>query len=324
MAVSVIISNLNGESFLPRLLETLLAQRDVQTEIIVVDRFSKDGSAAILAKHPGVKVVTEPPETGLVSGYHRGYLASSHEHLFFINEDMWFDRDCLSLLEKRIDLSQRIAAADPWQWTIDGKQWIHGVTRLRKVRWAINGCHPFYANEFTVDMPAGTRVPWPCAGAFLMHREVYEEIGGWDTSFFLDNEDTDLFLRAWQQGWQCVAVPDAKVYHAVGMSNTGAELPSGRRKVGKRRYVSNRIGKTMIAWKYFSFWKALIFGFGMWLVMFGNNVAKLRFRLVGWDFAVLLECLKRLPAVREFRGRNANFNKRNPGERFFSDTAFRF
>ena len=324
MAVSVIISNLNGEAFLPRLIETLTAQRGVTTEIIVVDRHSKDGSAAFLAKHPEVKVVSEPPETGLVSGYHRGYLASTCEHLFFINEDMWFDPDCLRLLEQHLDLEKRICAADPWQWNYDGTCWIHGGTRLRRCAWAINGVHPFYANEFNVDLPDGAHVPWPCAGALLMHRKVYEEIGGWDTSLFLDNEDADMFIRAWQQGWKVALVPGAKVYHAVGMSNTGKALPSGKKTAGRRRYISNRVGKTVIAWKYFSFWKAVAMGFGMWLVMFGNNVVKLRWKIAWWDLAALAECFRRIPVIREFRKKNAAFNRKHPGERFFAEKEFQF
>lgn len=324
MAISVIISNLNGARFLPRLLDSLEAQRDVQLEIIVVDRQSTDDSAAIIARHPGVRVVNETPLTGLVSGYHRGYSASTCEHLFFINEDMWFAPDCLAQLERRIDLDRRVAAADPWQWTYDESRWIHGATRFRRAKWAINGNHPFRDNDFSVDLPVGTRVPFPCAGAFLIHRKVYEELGGWDTSFFLDNEDIDLFLRAWQRGWHCVAVPEAKVYHAVGMSNPGTTSIVGAKRpgVGRRRYISNREGKTMIAWKLFSPFAALWMGAAMWLVMFGNNLLKLRWRMAAWDLATLSHCLRRLPAIIAFRRKNRAFNRSHPGERFFLDREF--
>src|SRR5262249_51698793 len=138
MSVSVVISNFNGARFLPRLLETLREQRGVALEIIVVDRHSKDDSLQILAAHPEVVVVHEPPETGLVAGYTAGARRARFEHLFFCNEDMWFDPDCLRLLEERIDLGQRIGAADPWQWTYDGVHWIHGGTRFQRRLWAIN------------------------------------------------------------------------------------------------------------------------------------------------------------------------------------------
>ena len=319
MAISVIISNLNGARFLPRLLETLGAQRGVELEIVVVDRESTDESGAILAQHPRVKVVSEPPQSGLVSGYHRGYLASTKEHLFFINEDMWFAPDCLGLLEAQINLERRIAAADPWQWTYDEAEWIHGATRFIPVTWSINGAHPFRAYDFNVKLPAGTPVPFPCAGAFLIHRQVYEELGGWDTSFFLDNEDIDLFIRAWQRGWQCVTVPEAKVYHAVGMSNPGATNVPGAKKpgAGRRRYISNRYGKTVIAWKLYSPAAALWMGLAVWLVMFANNTLKLRWRIAAWDLAALAQCLQRLPAIAEFRRTNRALNRAHPGEQFF-------
>jgi GT2 family glycosyltransferase len=323
MAVSVIISNLNGARFLPRLLETLEAQRGVELEIIVVDRQSTDASAEILAQHPQVIVVSEPPLTGLVSGYHRGTLAATKEHFFFINEDMWFDLDCLARLERQIDLSRRIGAADPWQWTYDEANWIHGVTRFVPVRWAINGVHPFRASDFNVDLPAGSIVPFACAGACLIHRQVYEEVGGWDTSMFLDYEDIDFFLRAWQRGWRCVAVPDAKVYHAVGMSNPGASLNAPQKAgAGQRRYIANCYGKTLIAWKLFSAPNALWIGSAIWLVMFANNTLKLRWRIASWDLAALRKCLSRLPEILAFRRANREFTRRHPGEQFFLQPEF--
>lgn len=53
----------------------------------------------------------------------------------------------------------------------------------------------------------------------MIHRTAYEAVGGWDRGFFLDYEDVDLFLRIWQLGWKCVVVPEAKVYHAVNVTN---------------------------------------------------------------------------------------------------------
>lgn len=324
MATSVIISNFNGARFLPQLLETLQAQRGVEVEIVVVDRQSTDESAEILARHPQVKVVSEPPLTGLVSGYHRGFAAATHEHLFFINEDMWFDPDCLQRLEKAIDLDRRIGAADPWQWSYDEARWIHGGTRFRRSRWAINGVYPFRSIDFNVALPTGAPIPFACAGAVMIHRRVYEEVGGWDTSFFLDSEDIDFFIRAWQRGWQCVGVPEAKVYHAVGMSNPGARTADPARPVGagRRRYISNRIGKTIIAWKLFSPLAAVCTGLGVWLVMFANNTLKLRFEVASWDLAAAAEILRRLPAALAFRRANREFNRQHPGERFFLEAGF--
>jgi hypothetical protein len=93
-------------------------------------------------------------------------------------------------------------------------------------------------------------VPFACGGAFLIHRDVYAEIGGWDTSFFLDFEDVDLFVRAWQREWHCVTVPEAKVYHAVAgcqvaVDTVGQPLRnSPDRERGSRHPVLTRLWPT--------------------------------------------------------------------------------
>lgn len=314
--VSVIISNFNGARFLPRLLETLRAQRGVTLEIVVVDRRSTDGSAEILAGQPDVKVVSEPPETGLVAGYHAGTAVATAELLFFCNEDMWFDPDCLQRLAEKIDLDRRIGAADPWQWTYDGAEWIHGGTQFHPAPWAINSPYPLRAADFNVKLPDGTEVPFPCAGALLIHREVYRELGGWDGSFFLDHEDIDLFLRAWQRDWKTVLVPEAKVFHAVNASNTQT-LTSLNMSVSQRRYVSQRANLTIIALKYFS-WRVVPLALLVWPAVLVNNLTKGRWHFVRGDFAVLQEIARRWRTTLNFRRANAAYNCRFPGERFFT------
>lgn len=319
--ISVIVSNFNGARFLPRLLETLRAQRGVELELIVVDRQSTDGSPALLAAQPDVKVVVEPPESGLVAGYHAGTAVAAGELLFFCNEDMWFDPDCLRQLADHIDLPARVGAADPWQWTYDGRECIHGGTRFHSAAWALNSPHPGFAADFNVPLPAGSRVPFPCAGAVLIHRDVYREIGGWDGEFFLDHEDIDLFLRAWQRQWRAVHVPAAKVYHAVNASNVQT-LRRLNLSVSQRRYVSQRANLTAIALKYFS-WRRLPLIFLVWPAVFLNNLLKGRWPLVRGDFDVLLELARRWPGILAFRRANSAYNHRWPGERFFSDPAHR-
>lgn len=320
MKVSAIISNFNGARFLPRLLDTLRGQIGVEVEVIVVDRESSDSSQSILARRDTVKVVSDPPERGLVAGYDRGARAATSDLLFFCNEDMWFDSECLARLTEQIDLTKRIAAADPWQWSYDGREWIHGLTRFMACPWAINSPHPFRSAQFQVKGTEGTRVPFPSAGAFLIHRSVYEELGGWDTRFFLDHEDIDLFLRAWQRGWKCVSVPLAKVYHAVNASNHQILVSSGQ-KVSRRRYVSQRTNLALIAIKYFSGPLLPMAALQVPVVCL-NNLIKGRFRMALWDLETGREILRHLRSTWAFRTANSPHNFYHPGERFFFEPEF--
>jgi GT2 family glycosyltransferase len=320
MSVSVIVSNFNGARFLPRLLNSLSAQRQVTLEVIVVDRHSTDGSRDLLKNYSNVVIVNEAPESGLVAGYTAGSRVAKYEHFFFCNEDMWFDEDCLRRLEAQISLESRIASADPWQWSYGGEQWLHGGVRFRRKRWETNSAYPLRKFDFNVPLGLGEPVPFPCAGAFLIHRDVFNELGGWDTSFFLDDEDVDLFIRAWQRGWHCVTVPEARVYHAVGASNE-QNLATIRQTVSSRRYISHCSSTFVIGIKYFSGPAALL-GAINYLVRFGSNLLRLRLTNVLRDVLVVKEIIRRLPEALEFRSRNLQWNKQKPGQEFFLQPEF--
>jgi GT2 family glycosyltransferase len=315
-----VISNFNGAKYLPRVLETLRGQRGVDVQVVVVDRNSTDESAEILAANPDVTVVKEPPESGLVTGYDVGSAHAARDLLFFCNEDMWFDPDCLRRLADHIDLPNRVFAADPWQWTYDGLTWIHGGTRFRPARLDLNTPFPARAYDFTCPLPDGAVVPFGCAGAVLVHRAVYRELGGWDRGFFLDHEDVDLFLRAWQAGWKCVTVPGAKVYHAVNVSNTKA-ISGGRQRVGRRRYISGRSSLPVLGVKYFTGVYEVLPLF-VWLGLTARHLLTLRLTRLWWQLVAGREFLARLPAALEYRRRHARTIRARPGQAFFRAAEF--
>jgi GT2 family glycosyltransferase len=312
--ISIIVSNFNGLKYLPRLIETLQAQQDVTTEIIIVDRQSSDGSLEYLRQFPDIRVTTEPAITGLVAGYAVGSALAKYDHLFFCNEDMWFDPMCLCLLERQIDLSANIVASDPWQWTYDGKSWLHGGVRFYRCHWESNSPYPWRGVDFNVSLKEGDRVPFPCAGAFLMHRRAYQELGGWDTSFFLDHEDIDLFMRCWQRGWHCVTVPEARVYHAVNASNT--KVLSNGARVLPRRYIANRSNLAVIGLKYYSGMSLLVAGCGL-VVPIITDILKLRWGKLSLDLQSILATMRRMRDVRAFRRGNREWTRSRPGRQFF-------
>jgi N-acetylglucosaminyl-diphospho-decaprenol L-rhamnosyltransferase len=320
LPISVVVSNMNGARYLPRLLDTLSAQTGVETEIIVVDRHSSDESTEILARHPDVRVIQEPPESGLVAGYAVGAGHASHKLLFFCNEDLYLGDDCLSELADRIDLKNHIWASDPWQWTYDGRKWIRGGICYRRSPWHIYSPFPFRMYECPVSLPDGSSVPFGGAGAMMVDADAYNELGGWDTSFFLDYEDIDICIRAWQRGWKCVTVPTAHTFHAVGASNNQI-IGARRETVSRRRYISHRSNVVIVAFKYFSL---PVSGIGVlnWMASLLVNVLLLRWRTVWLDLLVPGDVARRLPEVVSFRRGNRSWNRSMPGEKYFLDPQF--
>src|ERR1700722_19384 len=79
MQLSFVVPAYNEESYLPKCLESILAQtRDLgdAVEIIVVNNASSDRTREVALSYPGVQVVEEPRK-GLTYARQAGFLASS-------------------------------------------------------------------------------------------------------------------------------------------------------------------------------------------------------------------------------------------------------
>jgi GT2 family glycosyltransferase len=60
-----------------------------------------------------------------------------------------------------------------------------------------------------------------CGGAFLVRRDLFLAVGGFDESFFMVYEDVDFSYRARLRGARCLYAPRALVHHA-GSASIGA------------------------------------------------------------------------------------------------------
>jgi N-acetylglucosaminyl-diphospho-decaprenol L-rhamnosyltransferase len=69
----------------------------------------------------------------------------------------------------------------------------------------------------------------------MVHRDVWQALGGFDERFFMYGEDTDLSLRAREAGYRPVITPDAEVVHTIGASSS---VPTNRRVMIMRGKVT--------------------------------------------------------------------------------------
>lgn len=70
------------------------------------------------------------------------------------------------------------------------------------------------------DLPSEgiTAVDWVSGACFLVRRQAWEELGGFDEGYFMYAEDMDLCWRAGRAGWQVLYVPAAVVTHVQGVT----------------------------------------------------------------------------------------------------------
>ena len=92
MDVSVIIATRNRSTLLAETLRSVLGQRGVDFEVIVVDEASTDDTAALLAAldDPRVRVIRHGEALGLSAARNHGAAEANGDWLAFIDDDdLW-------------------------------------------------------------------------------------------------------------------------------------------------------------------------------------------------------------------------------------------
>lgn len=216
--VSVIVPNYNGARLLPECLASLRQQSHRHIEIIIVDNGSEDQSRC-LAEVYGARFIELGHNYGLCVACNRGAQIAAGEYLFFVNNDMRFKRDCVSQLGRVIsEENDSLFAVDPLQYNWKGDKIIH----YRGILTGIKSIKGIFSQMFLplpplmktyVPCQEIAEIPWGCAGSLMVRRDMFEGLHGFDETFFIDFEDTDLCWRAWRRGWRTLFVPQAKLYH---------------------------------------------------------------------------------------------------------------
>ena len=188
-------------------MESLERQTRRDFAVIVID--NSGAGAARRLNLADVRVVENSRNAGFGAAINQGLRASSTPYLATLNDDAvahpgWLEA-LTGALERRPDAgmgaSQVRLFGEP---RLDSAGML--VARDGSSKQRGQGRPP-------EDFPVEEEVLLPSGSAALYRRAMLEEVGGFDDTFFLYCEDTDLGLRARWAGWRCLYVPQAVVEH---------------------------------------------------------------------------------------------------------------
>jgi GT2 family glycosyltransferase len=217
--VAVIIVNWNAGSYLRRALAALSAQQSPPERIIVVDNASTDGSRAIVSEFPEAELIALPDNIGFAAANNLAAEATGDcEWIAFLNPDAFPSPEWLGRLREAaaawpdyaMFASELRAAGDPDR--LDGVGDAYHVSGLS---WRIG-----HGERLGAAPQVPHEVFSPCAAAALVRRSAFDDVRGFDASYFCYVEDVDLAFRMRLRGHRCLYVPGAIVQH-VGSGLTG-------------------------------------------------------------------------------------------------------
>ncbi|HEY2371359.1 MAG TPA: glycosyltransferase family 2 protein [Gaiellaceae bacterium] len=225
--VSAVVVSFNSRPHLERCLDSVLDSVD---DTIVVDSGSTDGSAELIRQRfPSVQVL-EVENRGFGAAMNAGVAASDGEYLLLLNADTWAANGAVAALVRCLETGPRIAVAGPRLLNPDGslQRSVRGfptpwrlVTEYFFLRWFAprsRALNAFYGAGF--DHRSQRDAEFLVGAVLLVRRSAFEEAGGFDTDFFMFNEEVDLCYRLTQSGWRIVFCPEAEFTHVGGASTT--------------------------------------------------------------------------------------------------------
>ncbi|MFM1723826.1 glycosyltransferase [Rhodococcus sp. PAM 2766] len=203
--VSVVIAAKNVKGIIDVQL-TALARQDYDGafEVVVADNGSTDGLEQFLLHHPlrdrlRMSCVDASTAPGVSHARNVGVARSAGAFVAFCDADDRVRPDWLR------HLAQAAARFDAVAGGLDGRP----LSSERSAAW-----RPLSAVT-TQPSSANARFPWGGGGNMGIWRDVFDEIGGWDTSYVYALEDMEfswrLQLRGRSLGWEPRAVVDYRL-----------------------------------------------------------------------------------------------------------------
>lgn len=211
--VSVIVLNYNGLKWLSACLNALVGQVDApRFEIVLVDNGSTDGSSAYVeSRYPSVRIVQTGRNLGYAGGNNAGARVARGAWLAFLNNDTVAAPDWLARLDQ-------VAGAR------EGAALVTSRLELLAFPGYIDSAGDGYlraggAYKRGHGAPIGSwlqsgEVFGACGAGFLIRRDVFDQLAGFDEDFFMVYEDVDLSYRARLAGHRCWYAADAIIRHA--------------------------------------------------------------------------------------------------------------
>jgi GT2 family glycosyltransferase len=252
--LDVIIVTYNSIHVIGDLLDSLpAALGGLSAEVIVVDNGSGDGTADFAEERGGCRVVRSA-NVGYAGGINRGVMETSGANpILVLNPDVRLHE--LSVPPLLAALGEPgVGIVAPQIRTPQGGLDLtlrREPTVLRAMGLNWTGLSAF--SEYVTGQSAyacARVVDWAVGAILLMSRECYEALGGWDESFFLYSEETDLCLRARDRGFLTRYEPLSVATHISGQSGRN-EWTHAMQIVNRVRLHRRRHGK-LTSWCYFS------------------------------------------------------------------------
>jgi glycosyltransferase involved in cell wall biosynthesis len=257
MDVSVVVPTRNRSALLAMTLRSVLRQRDIDFEIIVVDEASTDDTPAVLAAlgDSRIRVIHHDSAQGVSVARNRGVAEARAEWVAFVDDDdLWAPNKLALQLEAT---------------RASGALWVYvGHVNINMAYQVTGGAPSLPPDALIKQLPQQNVVPGGCSGVMVSKRAL--AVAGPFDPRLQPLADWDLWLRLAHNGMPAWVPRPLVAYrlHGHQMSLDAARVEAEFRIVAGRNDAAN----AAVIYRYL----------GWWALRVKNHRAALRFFLRAW------------------------------------------
>lgn len=300
--VSIIIVNYNTSDLLKACLESIYNKtKDIAFEIIVVDNASVDDSEEMIKKHfEDVIFIQSGDNIGFGKANNLGVKYSTGKFVFFLNSDTLLVNNAIKILSDYLIQNPKVAICGANLYDINSNP---AMSFSQTVPGLLSEIDYFFGRIFVKLYYRGnidfnyTNSPLIINGFIsgadmLVRKDVLDQVGLFDPDFFMYFEETELTWRIRKAGYLVVSVPEAKIIHLEGASETIKENSIRRSNKSKYLYYEKINKKNLIKLSHWLFlflaWSRIV------LFYLKNDKAKILYwsNLLSWtskDYSIYRE-----------------------------------
>ncbi len=229
--LSVVIPSWNTAGLLRACLRHLYAADLPETEVIVVDNGSADGSADMVAREfPRAELVRNAENLGFARACNQGLRLARGRYALLLNSDTEVAPDAVRRLLDFLEAHAEYGAAAPLLHSADGRVQpsLKRFPTLATALWFSTPLERWFPDSRELrryfmrdaDQERSADVDQPPAACLLLRMSVIAGIGLFDESLWLFFNDVDLSKRMAAAGYRTRYVAEARVLHHEGASTS--------------------------------------------------------------------------------------------------------
>jgi len=274
MKILIVIVNYNGKHLLQKNLQSVVDNGYGDFDIVVVDNASVDGSIEYLEKEfPSVKIVESKENLGFGRGNNLGVKEyPNYDAYLFLNNDVSVPKGFLDNLVKELH-KENVGAVGPK--VLYSKEKVGSEKRVINSAGIYVDRHCMAYDRYDKEEDNSKysvveEIDALMGGAFLVKREVFEKVGGFNPNMFLYYEDIDLSLRIRDLGYKLYYVGTSEVYHdhMASSKSLGMRKRNIMNMQNRFRSIQSRKGIWVAIWE--TIW--YLFNWLMWKMIYSRRI----------------------------------------------------